>query len=215
MPLLLCDLDETVLDRSGTFLRWATGFAAERGLGPEALDEILAEDGGGYRDREEFASALTMRYQFPEPFRAGDFMASFAPMFRCEPSTREALLAARSDGWKIAIVTNGGPGQMAKVRAAELEPLVDVICISDVEGCRKPDPRLLRIAAERAQAGLDGSWVIGDNADADIGAANAAGIDSVWMRLGRCWDLPGYRPTAEADSFAEAVGIALAWDQAT
>ena len=51
--------------------------------------------------------------------------------------------------------------------------------------------------------------MIGDSPEADIGAAVAAGIDSVWLRLGRSWSLQGYKPTAEADTFAEAVAIVL------
>ena len=52
---------------------------------------------------------------------------------------------------------------------------------------------------------LDGAWMIGDNADADIGAAHAAGIRSVWLRHGRPWPREDFAPTYEADSFPEAV----------
>lgn len=44
MPLLLCDLDDTVLDRAATFRRWVEGFLARRGLDPAGAGWLIEQD---------------------------------------------------------------------------------------------------------------------------------------------------------------------------
>ena len=122
---------------------------------------------------------------------------------------RAALASACGHGWSIAIVTNGPDTQHDKIHHAGLEPLVDAWCVSSAEGHWKPDARLLEIAAARCDLTLEGAWMIGDNPDSDIGAANAAGIQSVWLRHGRTWPREDFAPTHVADSFPEAVEMVL------
>lgn len=110
-------------------------------------------------------------------------------------------------------MTNGSPPQESKIRASGLENLVDTWCISEVEGIRKPDPRLLQLGAERCGLSLDSAWVIGDGPAADIAAAHAAGLPSVWIRRGRAWVESAFFPTLQADSFHQAVELVL--NQAT
>jgi putative hydrolase of the HAD superfamily len=201
--LLLCDLDDTILDRSGTLRRWATDLGVEHRLGPSAVEEILLLD-ERVSSREEFVATISENYRLVPALTLSRYYGTYLPMFSCAESVRSALVQARAHGWQIAIVTDGGPMQQEKIDVADLRDLVDV-CISAIEGYRKPDPRLLALAADRVGASLDGAWVIGDSARADIGAAVAAGVSSVWLRHGRAWQLDEYRPTADADSFEAAV----------
>ena len=46
MPLLLLDLDNTVLDRAGPFRAWGKHFLAEIGAPPEDIDWLLDMDVG-------------------------------------------------------------------------------------------------------------------------------------------------------------------------
>lgn len=48
MPLLLLDLDNTLLPRDTAFRAWAEGFLREFGLPPSDLDWLTVMDGGGY-----------------------------------------------------------------------------------------------------------------------------------------------------------------------
>jgi putative hydrolase of the HAD superfamily len=209
VPLLLCDLDGTLVDRGAIFRRWAAAFAQEHGLDDTAIEWLVAADGDGNRSRSDFAADVCEHFSLGTELTSDSFVTSFIPFFHCLPETNQVLALARAAGWKLAIVTNGGgPMQTGKIRFAQLEPLVDAVCISALEGCAKPDPRFLEIAAERAGCDLKGAWMIGDS-DADIGAAIAAGIDSVWLAHDREWSVPDYRPTAVTSTFAEAVDIAL------
>ncbi len=208
--LLLCDLDDTVLDRASTFERWALSFVSAWGLGPRAVAQLIEIDERGYQDREEFAGLVSDQFGIEPPLTAASFRAAFAPLFECEEEVVESLEHARREGARIAIVTNGEDTQLRKVEAAGLLSLVDCVCVSQLEGCRKPDKRLVTIAAERVGETLNGAWLVGDNADTDIAAAVNAGIRSVWLHHGRTWTRTDFTPTAIATTFAEAVATVLA-----
>ena len=205
--MLLVDLDDTIVDRAGAFAQWAATFVEAWDLPNGALTWLLGHDRNGYRPRTEFFGAVRDRFRLPLTVEEliDAFYRDFPVLFTCSDEVRGSLTGVRNGGWRIAIVTNGSPTQELKIRAAGLDTLVDTWCISSVEGVRKPDPRLLQIAAERCDATLAGAWFIGDAPDADIGAAVAAGLSSVWLRHGRLWPRDDYSPTFEADSFPEAV----------
>lgn len=207
MPLLLCDLDDTLVDRQETFRRWAAEVARHPCADEGFLDWLVAEDRRGYRPREELMAALKARLGLVRSVEdlVSEFRRVFPEMFHCEPPVLEALRLAREAGWRIAIVTNGLPTQLRKVQASGLEPYVDAVCVSEMEGCRKPDPRILHIAAEKCTMTLHDAWLVGDDAAADIGAAHAAQISSVWLRHGRQWPVAEYRPTRVADTTAAAI----------
>src|SRR6266576_1316820 len=54
MPLLLLDLDDTLVDRADAYRRWAASFAARHGDEREA-DWLVEADDGGYAPREQLA----------------------------------------------------------------------------------------------------------------------------------------------------------------
>ncbi|MEX2100637.1 MAG: HAD family hydrolase [Acidimicrobiia bacterium] len=212
MPLLLCDLDNTIVDRAAAFVRWATQFAELHGRDGAFVEWLVEIDDDGYGPRPEFFEAFRDHLGLEESVEAvaEDYYRAFLPMFRTDEAVRVALVNARERGWQIAIVTNGPATQEDKIRHAGLEALVDAWCVSGIEGYWKPDARLLEVAAERTGTSLAEAWMIGDNPDTDIGAANDAGIRSVWLRIGRVWPRDDFAPTHEADSFPEAVDLVLA-----
>jgi putative hydrolase of the HAD superfamily len=209
--LLLCDLDDTLVDRGAAFARWAAGFAARHDQEDEFVAWLSEIDDSGFGPRPEFFVQIHERLgltQTVDEFVA-DYYDEFLPQFRSDDAVRAALASARAHGWSIAIVTNGPDTQHAKIHHAGLEPLVDTWCVSSAEGLWKPDARLLEIAAARVDLTLEGAWMIGDNPESDIGAADAAGIRSVWLRHGRAWPREDFAPTRVADSFPEAVEMVL------
>jgi putative hydrolase of the HAD superfamily len=70
----------------------------------------------------------------------------------------------------------------------------EVVVISGVEGIEKPDPRIFRLAMERAGVEPDRSVYVGDNPELDVDAALAVGMYPVLIdRRGRYPDAPGVR----------------------
>ncbi len=214
MPLLMCDLDDTLVIRPPLFREWAQEFLAEVGQSEELLDWMVEQDRGGHRPRLEFLSALTRLtgHHIPVEELVEDHERRLAGSYRLTADTRDALAEARARGWSIAVVTNGPTVvQTRKIEATGLDEIVDAICISQELGVAKPDPLIFRTAAERAGVTLEGAWMLGDNLDADIAGAQGVGARSVWVK--RDWDwltyTSGTEPDLVADSFADAVGLVL------
>ena len=151
MPLLLCDLDNTLVDRDAAFRRWAELIAARFGRHDDFVAWLVEADDQGYGSRRELWEGFRSRLGVGDAdYAATDYYRDFLPQFRTDDDVCTALADARTAGWRIAIVTNGPATQHDKIHHAGLESLVDTWCVSDVEGHAKPDARLLEIAADRA-----------------------------------------------------------------
>lgn len=86
--------------------------------------------------------------------------------------------------YSLAMVTNGAPDiQMAKVRAARLEPYFKSILISGEVGVGKPDPRIFRMALEQLGVGPEEAVMVGNSLQRDIRGAKNTGIRAIWMQL--------------------------------
>lgn len=214
MPLLLVDLDDTLIDRAGAFRRWATEFVAAHGGSPDDLAWLIAADRGGHQDRGQLAEMITARFGLPgHAVLASTLRDGQVEHIVLDDAVPAVLDKARNEGWIPFVVTNGNVQQQErKLEVTGLDGHVDGWVISEGVGLRKPDPEIFRLAARRAGRPLDGAWMIGDTADADITGAVNAGIDSIWLSLGRQWDITAFHPTRTATTFPEAVHALLAAD---
>lgn len=93
------------------------------------------------------------------------------------------LLRALHGRVKIAAVTNGVTDvQRTRLAHSGLLPLLDEIVISEEVGLRKPDPAIIHYALKQLNCTHpEQAVMLGDSLSADIAAANAAGIDSIWL----------------------------------
>ncbi len=208
MPLLLLDLDNTLLDRAGAFRLWATEFLREIGAPRDELDWILDVDADGLTNRWDVAEAVKERYRLRTP--SIDLVESLddSMVHNCklDPLVACALRIAADAGWVPVIVTNGSSRQQeAKILHTGLERYVADWVISEEVGVSKPNPRIFAIAAERARMRLSGAWMVGDSPEADIGGASALGLPSVWLHRGRRWVERRYTPTRTAAGPIEAL----------
>ena len=210
MPVLFCDLDDTLIERTAAFRSWITDFAQRHELERAWVDRIMLEDQRGFRSREELfdvAAEIT-----PTSVSIDDLIAEFHDLYPfyfppIADEIRAELIKVRASGWRVVVLTNGAPAQERKIRATGTDAFVDGWCISDVLGVRKPDPAIFLAGAALCGETLDGAWMIGDSPEADIGGAKAASIQSAWIRLGRRWPLDDFEPDMTVDSVAEAIGL--------
>jgi putative hydrolase of the HAD superfamily len=194
VPLLLVDMDDTLVDRTATAHRWVERHVPRplRGLAHALLRWLVRRF-----QFHRLVSRLAALYERTHP-----------RSYVLEEGVREALEEVRRAGWSIAVITNGNRRtQPAKLTSAGILPLVDGVVISSHEGFAKPDPRVFRLAADRAGASLEGAWVIGDDLRQEIAGAANLGLRSVWLN-------PDDRPASpdvdlEARTFPEAVRIVL------
>lgn len=213
-PLVLVDLDNTLVDRAAAFRLWAEEFAARWGLGAAAVPALIDLDADGMLPKDQFFAEVAEQHGIRESVE--NLWASYRerhPQFmRCEPDTVHALRRLAGAGWRISVVTNGHAElQRSTLAHTGIDALVHGWSISAADGVRKPDPRHFEIAAERAgvSAPLSG-WMVGDSATADIVGGRAAGLRTIWIDRGRTWPAELSPPDAIAGTVAQAADRILA-----
>lgn len=208
MPLLMLDLDNTLVDRDAAFRDAVSEFLTTHDLPSSDLAWLMSLDASGYTSRQAVAEAMTERY---DGTVTGDAVRTFldrgaADRVTLAEPTRDALTEAVAAGWKCVIVTNGRTAQQElKIRTAGLDALVHGWVISESAGHKKPAPEIFRAAAPKVGASLRSSWVVGDSAHADIRGATGVDARSVWVSNGRPWTEPAFRPTHIAVDAASAI----------
>jgi putative hydrolase of the HAD superfamily len=208
VPLLLLDLDNTLLDRAGAFRACAQGLLAEIGAPAGDIEWLLSMDADGLTDRWDIADAIRKRYDLRVPsIDLVDALTEGVVAYaRLDPLVACALRIADDAGWVPVVVSNGSTRQEdAKIRRTGLDQYVADWVISEEVGVSKPNPRIFAIAAERVRMPLRGAWVVGDGPEVDIGGAAAVGLPSVWLHRGRRWAEPRFAPTRTADGLIPAV----------
>lgn len=213
MPLLLFDLDNTLLDRDGPFRAWGERFLEGLGAPPTDIDWLLSADADGLTDRWDLADAIRDRYALRTPSvdLVEELHDGVAAQTRLDPLVACALRIADDAGWVPVVVTNGVVRQQeAKIRRTGLDRYVADWVISEEAGVSKPNPRIFALAAQRVRMPLRGAWVVGDSPEADIGGAAAVGLPSVWLHRGRRWSDSRFVPTRTVDGLIAAVATVLA-----
>lgn len=189
-PLLILDLDGTMLDTAPDLLGALNIVLAEEGLRPVDRSAVRYNFGHGARalivegfrrsghelavDRLE---ALTARFLVLYAARLADETAPF-------PGLIAALDRLAARGVRLAVCTNK--------REALARPLLGALGLSerfvavvggDTLPVRKPHPDHILGTIEAAGGDRDGSIMVGDS-DADVIAAKAAGIPVVGVTFG-------------------------------
>jgi len=196
--LALFDLDNTLVNLDEAFQVWAEGFAEEYDLDREAVDWLIALDRAGYPHREVFFAKVREHFALPEQVDElwSRYRQRMPYLVHCRPGVMDGLFRLRASGWKVAIVTNGtADNQLGKIQRTGLAEAVDAYALSGVDGMRKPDIDLFKVAAQRCGVVLaDGGWMVGDHLVADIGGGRAAGLRTIWVDRGT-W--PGHDHDAD------------------
>ena len=93
------------------------------------------------------------------------------------------FVQALSGKVKIALVSNGiSRIQRSRLSLCPFTPLLDAVVISEEIGVSKPDPAMITKALDMLGCANPAEAVmLGDSLSADIGAANNAGIDSIFL----------------------------------
>jgi HAD superfamily hydrolase (TIGR01549 family) len=94
------------------------------------------------------------------------------------PGTREALERLKSQGFKLAVVSNADGNVEKDAKDFRLAPFFDAIVDSHVVGVAKPDPRIFQIALERLGVTPEQARYAGDIYSIDMVGARAAGIEA-------------------------------------
>lgn len=94
----------------------------------------------------------------------------------------ELLQYLKEKNYKMHIITNGFEKvQHQKMRNSGIDQFFDEVITSEKSGSVKPKPEIFKYALDAAGADVQESIMIGDNLEADIKGAMAAGIDTVFV----------------------------------
>ena len=135
------------------------GLAALRRRCAEVLRDTLAAPG---LDLDALTEVLLAAIRF-EPF----------------PDTVPALRELRTAGVRLVAASNWDVSLHEQLERTGLRPLLDGAVSSAEAGAAKPDPAILLRALEIAGAEPGDAWHVGDDLEADVGAALAAGVRPV------------------------------------
>jgi putative hydrolase of the HAD superfamily len=201
---VLFDLDDTLLDRRGSFEQfvreqWTRFCPAVQAIDQERYVQTLIElDRDGYGPRKGLFGGLTARFGL-QPDVADrlltDYRAGFPRACRLFPDAIPTLSSLRDSGLKLGLITNGSLRmQSSKLQCLDLSSTFDTVLISDAEGVSKPDARIFLRALERLDVEPAAAAFVGDNPEVDVAGARAAGMRAIWRRH------PRHSGTVEADA---------------
>lgn len=204
-PVLLLDLDDTILDDSGARdVCWRTACEEEApraGLDADALVRAIGRVRTEFWADEErhrvwrqtmreatgrVATDALLALGVDDPalgtvigdrtFALRD--AALVPL----PGALEALERFRAAGTRLGLITNGGSeGQRAKIVRFALAGHFDYIGVEGEVGQGKPHRRAYKAALTALAAEPTDAWMVGDNLVWDVAGAQAAGIRGIWL----------------------------------
>lgn len=98
------------------------------------------------------------------------------------PGAIDTLRHFRNDGLKLALVSNGSSEvQRRKIKRFRLAPFFNYIIIEGEFGFGKPDERLFLHTLEQLSITSKEAWMIGDDLERDVAAAQRLKIFSIWV----------------------------------
>ena len=193
---VLWDLDDTLYSRKEAARQMFPGMFRQclytdrtREFIQEAVDYMLTHAGRHSVTREEAFQALLTRYPSDKPYVRSECIAYYYAHIRDYvepfPETVKILQKLKSEGIKLAIVTNITPEllehQRKKVAALNIAPLFDAVVYSAEFGAHKPDRRIFDHAAMLLGVPNEQCLFVGDDPKSDVAGALEAGMEVVWL----------------------------------
>ena len=189
-PLIVFDLDGTLVDTAPDLVATLNAILAREGLPPVDYDTARNFVGGGARlmvERGFLAGGRSVPADaldgYTRDFIAyyGDHIADSSVPF---PGVEAALDTLEERGYRFAVCTN----KVEKLSLLLLDALgmskrFAVICGADTFGVIKPDPEILHQTIARAGATGNGTVMVGDSIT-DIATARAANIPVIAVDFG-------------------------------
>lgn len=186
---ILFDLDDTLHDKSATLRVVAARQFEEAGLASRGVSrdqweaQFLALNNTRIEKTEVFAR-LRGTFALPDALAArllDDFDTNLGAVAQPCAGALELLAAARGQGLKVGIVTNGRDAfQRSKIAGMGVAAYVDATVTSGAFGAKKPDHRIFTACLDELDAEPSEAAFVGDDFEADMEPAIALGLHAVW-----------------------------------
>lgn len=200
---LFFDLDGTLIDLRGPWLRCVEGFLASRPqiFSPEVRSALLGDLARlvmPFLDRRMLSRAFAESYPdvgLPSAAIAAELAARLPGCIEPDPAVVQ-MLSELSGRYRTAIVSNGSRRvQRAKIERAGLKGTVGRVFVSGELGVRKPDPAIFRLALEWAGVAAGEALIVGNHPYEDIRGGQRAGLWTCAVGDGyvESWPRPEFR----------------------
>lgn len=140
------------------------------------------------RARREIVAAALLLLGLDAPTLANEIANAYTleqeKAIRPLPGAIEALQRFRSQGVRMALITNGSAdGQWRKIQRFKLTALFDCIVVEGGFGVGKPNEQVYLHALKNLDAKPEETWMIGDNLECEVSAPQRLGIMGIWIDL--------------------------------
>lgn len=122
-------------------------------------------------------------------------LAPYLKKVKPYPHIKEALVALKNAGFKLAVLSDFPPAQKGDIWGTEV--LFDVICGSEALGALKPSKYTFGLVAAKLNLNPSDVLYVGNSISADVRGAKGAGMKTAYLMP--LWRKIFNRPLAEAD----------------
>ncbi|MFL9497424.1 HAD family hydrolase [Acinetobacter baumannii] len=188
--VLLFDLDQTILNRNESLLKFLNWQVSYLNLVPHELkksfiNRFIELDNNGSVWKDIVYSQLIKDFNIKK-YDTSELLQSyindfnkFSTAFENAPKTIQNLHA---QGYTLGLVSNGKtPFQEKNFYALELTDYFSIIVISEAIGLRKPDPEIYLYTCNQLDCKPSDCIFIGDNPKADIEGAKKIGMKTIYF----------------------------------
>ncbi len=189
-PVLLCDLDGTLVDSLPDLADALSDLLTRNGRRAVSEAEVRVMVGDGVAVLVQRGFAATGEVPAPEDLaaRIADYIAVYETRMTARtqpyPGVLEALGAVRAAGWRLGVCTNKPEhASQAIVNALGMGDLIEAVAGGDTFAVKKPDPGHILRLLEAMGARPSRAVMLGDSGN-DVRAARAAGLPSIAVSHG-------------------------------
>lgn len=189
-PLMVFDLDGTLVDTNRDLIPALNHAIAGEGIAPVGVEEVGHVVGEGARRMIERAFELRGATAPAERLDAlhrtflTHYETHIADLSRPYPGLVDALDALEAEGWRFAICTNKVEHLARKlVTLLDLAPRFAFVAGADTFAVRKPDPGHIRETVAAAGGDVSRAVMVGDSVN-DIAAAQAVPMPVIAVDFG-------------------------------
>jgi phosphoglycolate phosphatase len=202
--VIIFDLDGTLIDSRQDLTTAVNLTRAYYRLEPLSLETVCSYIGNGARKLIERSLPEDIYIDDAVPIMKRFYYAHFTDETRLYPGVKEGLQKLIDTGRKLAVITNK-PNEAAKIVLEKLgvDKYFDEIIGGGGGHPLKPEPDALLYFANKWNANVKESWMVGDHYT-DLESGARAGMKCCWASYG-FGDPKGHKYDLDAKSFADFV----------
>lgn len=186
---VLFDLDETLLDRTNSLIKFVTWQASQQlnldlQTASHFVQRFLVLDNHGKLWKDKVYQQLITEFDL-NGFSFNKLLATYEQEFcrfvQPKAGAIEIIGFLKQKRLKLGLISNGkSPFQERNFQALNIADAFDSIVVSEQVGLRKPDSAIFHLALKQLKVSPEQALFVGDDPVADIQGANHAGIKAVF-----------------------------------